>query len=368
MRVSVAHVEVGSEERRLVDQALTSGSLAQGKLVQELEAQFTELSGSTASVATSSGTTSLQLALEVAGVGPGDEVITSPFTFVATLNAILSRGAIARLVDIDPGTFNMRPDLVEATITSATKALMPVHLYGLPADMDSFTRLCASRGLRLVEDAAQAHLATANGYRVGTFDLGCFSLYATKNMTAGEGGLITVSRPEDADLLRALRNQGMRDRYEYVAIGYNYRLTDVAAAIGLGQLQRLQESMERRRRNADFLTEALHDIPGIATPVVPAGYGPVWHQYTIRVQPGAALTRNQLAARLAELGIGTGVYYPKALVDYPIFRDHPRVLWDDVSVARTAAAEVLSLPVHPYLDQEDLDAIASGVREALGGN
>ena len=366
MRINVAHVEVGPEERQLVDRALSSGALAQGQLVRELEAQFGTLSGAASCIATSSGTTALQLALEVAGVGPGVEVITSPFTFVATLNAILSRGAVARLVDIDPVTFNVRLDLVEAAITPATKALMPVHLYGLPADMEGFIELAQTHGLRLVEDAAQAHLATTLGYRVGTFDLGCFSLYATKNMTSGEGGLITSARPEDEALLRALRNQGMQERYEYVAIGYNYRLTDIAAAIGLGQLGRLQGAMERRRHNAEYLTEALHGLPGIVPPSVPAGYEHVWHQYTIRVTPEAPVSREELARQLAERGIGTGVYYPKALVDYPIFHDHPNVRWDDISAAQAAAREVLSLPVHPHLTRDDLDAIAAGIRGAVG--
>lgn len=366
MRINVAHVEVGPEERELLFRTLDNGALAQGRLVRELEVQFGSLSGAASCIATSSGTTALQLALEAAGVGPGDEVITSPFTFVATLNSILSRGARARLVDINPATFNLRADLVAAAITPATKVLMPVHLYGLPADMVELIGVARDHGLRVVEDAAQAHLATVMGYRVGTYDLGCFSLYATKNMTSGEGGLITAARSENDALLRALRNQGMQGRYEYVTVGYNYRLTDIAAAIALGQLQRLQGAIERRRENAAFLTEALSGVPGIVPPTVPEGYEHVWHQYTIRVTPEAPISRDQLASQLADKGIGTGIYYPKALVDYPIFHDHSGVAWDDVSEARAAALEVLSLPVHPRLSPADLEDIARSIRGALG--
>jgi dTDP-4-amino-4,6-dideoxygalactose transaminase len=225
MRIAISQVSIGAEERELVEKVLLSGNLAQGKLVAELEARFADLAQAAHVVATSSGTTALQLALEVAGVGPGDEVVTSPFTFVATLNAILGRGAVARLVDIDPVTFNVVPELVEAALGARTKALMPVHLYGLPADMGRIGSLAHQYGLRVVEDAAQAHLATQGDYHVGTEDLGCFSLYATKNLPAGEGGLVTARDEADADRLRVLRNQGMRARYEYVAVGYNYRLT-----------------------------------------------------------------------------------------------------------------------------------------------
>lgn len=367
MRIELTHVEVPTDARHRLEEVLDSGALVQGRIVDMLERTFRTMSGASHCVATSSGTSALQLALEAAGVGPGDEVITSPFTFAATLNAILSRGAIARLVDIDPWTFNARSDLAESAISPATKALMPVHLYGLPADMQAFCQLAERYRLRLVEDAAQAHLATAKGYPVGTFDLGCFSLYATKNLMAGEGGLVTASRTPDAAFLRVLRNQGMQDRYDYVAVGYNYRLTDLAAALAVGQLARLRQATAQRSKNASFLTQALTGLPGVVLPAVLDGYEHVWHQYTIRVTAQAALSRDDLAHYLAVAGIGSAVYYPKALVDYPVFRDHPNVRWDDVAEARAAAREVLALPVHPYLSQGDLDEIASTIRAAMRG-
>jgi dTDP-4-amino-4,6-dideoxygalactose transaminase len=367
MRIAISQVSIGAEERELVERVLLSGNLAQGKFVAELEARFADLAQAAHVVATSSGTTALQLALEVAGVGPGDEVVTSPFTFVATLNAILGRGAVARLVDIDPVTFNVVPELVEAALGARTKALMPVHLYGLPADMGRIGSLAHQYGLRVVEDAAQAHLATQGDYHVGTEDLGCFSLYATKNLPAGEGGLVTARDEADADRLRVLRNQGMRARYEYVAVGYNYRLTDLAAAVALGQLTRIAQIMDARRRNAEFLTSALQHIPGLITPQVPSGYTHVWHQYTVRVTAEAPLTRDQLGTALDAKGIGTGVYYPKVLVDHPIFAEHPGVLADELPVARQLATEVISLPVHQGLSLVDLGRIATAVRASFEG-
>ncbi|HUY09703.1 MAG TPA: DegT/DnrJ/EryC1/StrS family aminotransferase [Candidatus Dormibacteraeota bacterium] len=365
MRINVSQVYVGSEERVLLGDALSSGGLVQGRLVAELEARFGDLARAHHVVATSSGTTALQLALEVAGVGPGDEVVTSPFTFVATLNAILVRGAIARLVDIDPDTFNVDPDLMDDAVSSRTKALMPVHLYGLPADMERIGQIADRRGLRLVEDAAQAHFSKQGGYHVGTRDLGCFSLYATKNLAAGEGGLITAMQDVDDDSLRVLRNQGMRSRYEYVTVGYNFRLTDMAAALALGQLSRIDDTMAIRSRNAEFLTSALADLDGLITPTIPQGYKHVWHQYTVRLTPDARVTRDELAAELDSRDIGSGIYYPKILPDHAVFGNHPGVQFGDLSVARRIASEVLSLPVHQGLTLSDLERIASAVRSIV---
>lgn len=367
MHINISDVSISSEEHALVSQVLQSGNLAQGRIVAELETKFGDLVGAKHVVATSSGTTALQLALEVAGVGPGDEVITSPFTFVATLNSILTRGAIARLVDIDPVTFNVRPDLVEGAISDKTKAIMPVHLYGLLADMDRIRHIAEKHNLRVVEDAAQAHFATQGGYSAGTLDLGCFSLYATKNLSAGEGGLITVQNAADSDRLRVLRNQGMRNRYEYVAVGYNYRLTDLAAALALAQLPRLSDVITARRRNAAFLTSALRDLPGVVAPSVPTGYAHVWHQYTLRLSQEAPLTRGELADVLAAHGVGTGIYYPKILPDHRVFAEHPNVIAGNLPDARRVASEVISLPVHQGLSDTDLHQIADAVTGAFKG-
>ncbi|MGH7639777.1 MAG: DegT/DnrJ/EryC1/StrS family aminotransferase [Candidatus Dormibacteria bacterium] len=366
MRIGVSQVLVGTEERSLLERVLSSGHLVQGAMVAEFETGFAKLAGAQHAVATSSGTTALQLALEVAGVGPGDEVVTSPFTFVATLNAILGRGAVARLVDIDPQTFNVRPEQVAEAVNSRTKALMPVHLYGLAADMTSLLPIARERSLRLVEDAAQAHCATDGDYPVGTADLGCFSLYATKNLAAGEGGVVTAADPGDADLLQVLRNQGMRDRYQYVAVGYNYRLTDMAAALALGQMARLESNMARRQQNAAYLTGHLQGLTGLTTPTVPEGSRHVWHQYTVRVGRDAPIGRAALRRFLAEREIGSAVYYPRVLPDHQVFTTHPLIQVGDLTEARLAADEVLSLPVHQLLRQSDLEEIVDGVRAAFG--
>ena len=366
MRISISQVRVGPVERRLVAEVLDRGALVQGELVAKLEHSFAHRAGSTFAVATSSGTAALQLALEVAGVGVGDEVITTPFTFGATLNAILGRGAVAHLVDIDPRTFNLNPRRVRSAMTSATKAVVPVHLYGLPADMDSFQTLRDRTRVRIVEDAAQAHFAAQGGYRVGTMDLGCLSLYATKNLSAGEGGIVTGSSPEDEDTLRLLRNQGTRKPYDYAAIGYNYRLTELAAAIGLGQMAGLDDRMAARSRNATLLTEALSQVPGLITPVVPAGYSHVWHQYTIRLTDRASLNRDQLSARLRDRGIEARVYYPQVLPDYPIYAQHPNVVAGPLPNARMVATQVLSLPVHHGLTPADVSEVADAIKYELG--
>jgi dTDP-4-amino-4,6-dideoxygalactose transaminase len=366
MRIGIAHVGVGPVERSLIAEVLDHGALVQGNLVAQLEESFMRRAGSAFAVATSSGTTALQLALEVAGVGAGDHVITTPFTFGATLNSILGRGAVAHLVDIDSATFNLDPLLVRAATTPLTKAVVPVHLYGLAANMDGYRDLRHESGIRIIEDAAQAHFAVQAGYRVGTMDLGCFSLYATKNLITGEGGVVTGASLQDRDQLRLLRNQGMREPYNYEAIGYNYRLTEVAAAIGLGQMVQLEARMAARARNAAILTAALEGLPGLIVPSIPAGYWHVWHQYTVRLTDRAPLTRDELVARLHQRGIEARVYYPKVLADYPIYAHHPNVVAGPLPNARLVAQQVVSLPVHHGLTPEEVAEVAQVVTSTLG--
>jgi dTDP-4-amino-4,6-dideoxygalactose transaminase len=363
--IAVSAVDLGAEEEALVLEVLRSGRLAQGPMVERLEAGFRELAHTRNAVAVSSGTTALAVALEALGVGAGDEVLTSPFTFIATLNAILEAGAVATFVDI-ADDFTIPADAVDAAINPATRAVMPVHLYGLPADIAAIAHTAHERGVALVEDAAQALGATAAGQPVGSFGLGCFSLYATKNLTSGEGGVVTCDDDDIADRLRLLRNQGMRARYEYELPGHNYRLTDLQAAVAIPQLARLETVTQRRRRNAVALTAGLEDVPGLVCPSVPAGRTHVWHQYTVRVTPAARHSRDEVVTMLGERGVGTGVYYPRIVTDHDCYRAHPQVRVADVPNARAAAAEVLSLPVHPGLTDDDLATIVGAVREVLG--
>ena len=355
-----------AEAEQLVLDVLRSGRIAQGPMVARLEAGFAALCGVDHAIAVTNGTVALVAALQALGIGPGDEVVTSPFTFAATLNAILECGAVARFADIDPRTFTVDPAAVADAITARTRVLMPVHLYGQAADMARIASLAAERGLALVEDAAQAHGATIGGRAVGSFGLGSFSLYATKNVTSGEGGMLTTDDSLLADSLRVLRNEGMRDRYRYERIGHNYRLTDVQAAIAIPQLVHLAESNERRRINAAQLDRGLAGLPGLVTPIVAPGNTHVFHQYTVRVTRDARLDRDELARRLAENGVETGVYYPRVVHDYECYRSHPGVVITPVPVAARAAREVLSLPVHPRLSATDVDRVVDVIRRALG--
>lgn len=354
-----------SEAAPLVDEVLRSGAIAQGPMVKRLEDGFAEIAGVRHAVAVNSGTTALIAALDVLDVKPGDEVVTSPFTFVATLNAILAAGATARFADISADDFCVDPDAVAAEIGPKAKVLMPVHLYGQMADMGKLAPLAEQHGLRVVEDAAQAVGASLDGRAAGSYGVGCFSLYATKNVTTAEGGVITTDDDAIADRLRVLRNQGMRQRYQYEFPGQNYRMTDVHAAIGIPQLARVAELNAARQRNAETLSKGLADVAGLVLPDVQPGRTHVWHQYSVLVTEDAPLTRDELSARLIERGIGNGVYYPKVVFDYDCYRDLPTVVTAEVPVARRIASQVLSLPVHPKLTDSDLSQIIDVIREVL---
>ncbi len=350
----------------LVTEVLESGVIAQGPMVKRFENTFAEIAGVEHAVAVNSGTTALVASLQVLDLQPGDEVVTSPFTFVATLNAILEAGATARFADIREDDFCVDPDAVAAAVGPRTKVLMPVHLYGQMADMNKLAPLADEYGLAMVEDAAQSIGARHDDRAAGSYGLGCFSLYATKNVTTAEGGVITTSDATLADRLRVLRNQGMRARYQYEVAGHNYRMTDLHAAVGIPQLDKLEALTARRRANAAALSQGLADLPGLRLPSVLPGRTHVWHQYTVLVGEDAALTRDELAAALTERGIGNGIYYPKVVFDYDCYRDNPGVIASDVPVATRVAAQALSLPVHPKLTEADVATIVTTVREVLG--
>jgi perosamine synthetase len=355
-----------SESEPYVLEVLRSGCIAQGPMVKRFEERFAELCGVEHAVAVNSGTTALVAALQVLDLEPGDEVLTSPFTFVATLNAILEAGATARFVDIRAQDFCVDPEALAAAVSPRTKVLMPVHLYGQTADMDPIAKLAADQGLAVVEDAAQAHGAHYDGRRAGSFGLGCFSFYATKNITTGEGGAVTTNDAGLADRLRVLRNQGMRERYVYEVAGHNYRMTDLHAALAIPQLEHAARVIEARRANARALSEGLSGIPGLRVPAELPGRGHVWHQYTILVDDQAALTRDELAAELQRRGVGCGVYYPKLVTDYACYQGNPRVLRGETPVAASIARQCLSLPVHPALTADQLAEICAAVRGLLG--
>jgi perosamine synthetase len=241
-----------------------------------------------------------------------------------------------------------------------------VHLYGQTADAPAFLDLAQRRGLALVEDSAQSHGATIGGRAAGSFGIGCFSFYGTKNLTTGEGGILTTDDDTIADRLRVLRNQGMRARYQYEMAGHNYRLTDLQAALAIPQLDRYESAVKRRQANAATLSAGLADVPGLVVPRELEGRSHVWHQYTVRVTADAKVSRDELAAKLLEAGVGNGIYYPKLVFDYPTYLEHPRVRVSDVPVAARIVTEVLSLPVHPRVSEDDAARVVEAVRSILG--
>ena len=364
--IPITTVTFGEEEEQLVLEVLRSGSIAQGPQVLAFETKFSEMFDIPHVVAVNNGTTALIAALQVIDLQPGDEVLTSPFTFVATLNAILEVGATATFADISDDDFNLYAASAAERVSPNTKVLLPVHLYGQMADMEPISDLANAHGLRILEDAAQSHGASYRGRYAGSYGLGTFSLYATKNITTGEGGLITTDDPAIADRLRVLRNQGMRARYMYEMAGNNYRLTDLQAAIGIPQLERYGRSVAARQHNAARLIEGLHDVPGVAVPRQLVGREHVWHQFTIRVTDEARVSRDAFVEQLAARGVGAGVYYPKLVFDYDAYRSHPRVVASDVPVAARVVKEVVSLPVHNRLTEADLTEVISAVRSIAG--
>lgn len=365
--IPITSVAFGEEEEKRVLEVLRSGMIAQGPVVAEFETAFADLCQVKHAVAVNNGTTSLIASLQVLDLKPGDEVITSPFTFIATLNAILATGATAVLADICEEDFNIDPTSVENLITERTKVIMPVHLYGQMANMKPLVNLAKKYNLTIVEDAAQAHGASYQGQMAGTFGLGSFSLYATKNLTTGEGGIITTNDDAYADRIRVMRNQGMRQRYEYVMEGNNYRLTDLQAALAIPQLNRYPETLQKRTSNAFFLSESLSDVEGLQLPKQLEGRKHVWHQYTVRLGPECAMTRDQFIEALTDAGIGYGIYYPKLVSEYAPYLDNERVQAHSTPVAANVVSQVVSLPVHDHLTQDDLNHVVRTVLQALKG-
>ncbi|HLY35581.1 MAG TPA: DegT/DnrJ/EryC1/StrS family aminotransferase [Candidatus Limnocylindria bacterium] len=350
--IPIARPTMGDEEKQLVWSALESGFLAQGARVHELEERFAEYVGVPHAIATSSGTTALHLALLGYGIGDGDEVITVPFTFIASATSILYTGARPAFVDVRPDDFCMDPSLLEAAITPRTRAIMPVSLYGQPADLPAIAAIAERHGLALIEDAAQSHGAAIGDRRSGTWGAGVFSFYPTKNMTTGEGGMVTTADGELAERIRLLREHGMKVRYHHDVLGYNFRMSDIHASIGLAQLAKLPGYNARRREIAARYDAELR---GVTTPAVRPGVTHVYHQYTIRVN-----RRDEFVERLRERGVGSGVYYP-----IPVDRQKPLVALgygqQRFPVTELLTEQVLSIPVHPSLSDAEVSTVIAAV-------
>ncbi|WGD38088.1 DegT/DnrJ/EryC1/StrS family aminotransferase [Lysinibacter sp. HNR] len=364
--IPITTVQFGIEEEQRVLEVIRSGLIAQGPVVAEFEQRFAELCGTKHAIAVNNGTTALIAALQVLNLQPGDEVITSPFTFVATLNAIIEAGATAVFADIRDNDFNIDPTKVEALITERTRVIAPVHLYGQTADMNPLVEIANKHNLVLLEDTAQSHAARYHGKAAGSFGIGTFSFYATKNITTGEGGMITTNDDKIADSLRVLRNQGMRARYEYESVGNNYRLTDLQAALALPQLDRYSQTIKTRQENAAKLISGLRGVPGIKLPAQLPDREHVWHQFTVLITDETTITRDEFVVALREYGVGCGVYYPKVVFDYDSYRSHPLVRASAVPVATSVALQAVSLPVHAHLTDENIAEIVTTVRTVLG--
>ncbi|HEU4571756.1 MAG TPA: DegT/DnrJ/EryC1/StrS aminotransferase family protein [Candidatus Limnocylindrales bacterium] len=356
--IPIARPDLGQEEIAAVTEVIESGMIAQGRKVKELEERWAEFVGVKHAIATANGTLALMSIFSGIGLEPGDEVITVSHTFAATANAILSTGATPVFVDIEPDTYVIDAKQIERAITPRTRAICPVHLFGLVADMDMIRAIADRHGLVVVEDACQAHGATFRGAMAGSFGHGAFSLYATKNMTTAEGGFVTTNDDQLADWLRLYRNQGMRTRYQFEMLGYNYRMTDIAAAIGHRQLDKLPRNTARRQAIAARYDAAFGELP-IGLPVVPDGRVHVYHQYTLNV--GGA--RDAILADLREAGVGADVYYP-----LPVHRQsyiQERGLHADLPVTDAAAAQTLALPMFPGLTDAEQDAVIDAVSTAV---
>jgi dTDP-4-amino-4,6-dideoxygalactose transaminase len=354
-QISIADPDIGPEEHRRVHDVLESGRLADGPTVRSFESEFASFCGVDHGVATSNGTTALETAIRAVGLGEDDTIVTSPFSFIASANAIQLAGPSVAFADIDPETYNLDPEAVRTVLDDReVDAILAVHLYGLPAPMGRLRELADEYDCLLLEDSAQAHGAAIDGQLTGSLgDAACFSFYPTKNMTTGEGGMVVTDDEAVADRAARYVNHGRTDSYAHATVGHNFRLTSIGAAIGLAQLEKLPDYTAARRTTADRLTEALGPVDGIETPTEPKGFTHVYHQYTVRTS-----NRQAFRSYLDAANVDTAIYYPTPIHQQPPY-EHLEVAAPE---AEQAAEQVVSLPVHPGLSSADVDRLATVLR------
>ncbi|MDR1951956.1 MAG: DegT/DnrJ/EryC1/StrS family aminotransferase [Elusimicrobiota bacterium] len=358
--INIAAPIVGAEEKKAVEEVLDSKMLASGKYVDEFEKNFADYCGVKYAIANTNGTTALHTALLSCAIKAGDKVVTTPFSFIATSNSILFCGAKPIFADIDPQTFNIDPKSLEDVLKKEknVKAVVIVHLYGLMCDMDAILKLKKKYKFKLIEDCAQAHGASYKGKKAGSFgDAASFSFYATKNMMTGEGGMTFVANSKADKYARQVINHGRGGHSVFTVLGYNYRMTNLAASIGIEQLKHLESWIEKRNENALKYTEAFKDIDFIQTPIIPKDYRHVFHQYTLRIKNSK---REKFIKHLKENGIGCGIYYDKVLYQQPYYKKLGYKC--AFSNAQKAAEEVVSIPVHPLLSDIDIEKIIETVK------
>ena len=359
VKIPIARPALGQDEISAVTAVLESGMLAAGDRVAEFETKFADYCGATHAVAINNGTAALHAALLAAEIGHGDEVIVPAFSFIATASAVLMSGAKPIFCDVSDQTYTINPDQLEERVTPRTRAVIAVHLYGQPFEVRRVQEACELHNLKLIEDAAQAHGALYHGGKVGGFGhFGCFSFYATKNMVTGEGGMVTTSEKAYAERLRQIINHGQSEKYVHTRLGYNYRMTDIAAAVGIAQLKKLEKFNLRRRKNADYYNANL-SVKGLVSPAVAPGMHHVYHQYVIRLTEEFPMKRDAFIDYLTSKGIGSAVHYPVPIHRQPLFGlvNYP----DPCPVSTQLSSSVLSLPVHPLLDQKELAYICDTI-------
>ncbi|MDY6775299.1 MAG: DegT/DnrJ/EryC1/StrS family aminotransferase [Halobacteria archaeon] len=377
--VSVAEPVLGDEERVNIEEVLDSGRFLQGPYVEEFEEKWAEYVGTEHAVAVSNGTTAIQLTLKALGLEPGDEVIVPSLTFGSTATAVVHQAGVPVFADIDRELYSLDHTDLERCVTDETFAVMPVHLYGHPAEMDEIREFANKHGLHVIEDAAQAHGASYKGDKVGSIgDAGCFSFYATKNITTGEGGIVTTDSSELAEELRSLRSHGMANRDEHVTLGYNYRMSELNGAIGEAQVDRLDEFNERRREVSERLFEELGDLdwlePATVRNYVEHAY--FWAPFEIQTEE-IGMTGKEVWSKLKEEGVETRHRYNVPLYDQPVFTEHrgfnSEFPWSvnpndhsyDLSLPNVedVVGNMIGLPNHPNITDEEVEYVIETVRE-----
>lgn len=361
MTIKISHPIVGEDEVKAVKEVVSTGIIARGPVTRRFEEEFGRYIGVKHAIATSNGTAALHAALRALDIKEGDEVITTPFSFISSSNSILYVGAKPVFADIDPKTYNIDPEKVIERIGSRTKALLIVHLYGQPCEMKVLREIASDYKLYLIEDASQAHGAEYKGKKVGGFgDIATFSFYATKNMTTGEGGMVLTNDDVLARKIRLFINHGQDRKYNHVILGYNYRITDIQAAVGIVQLGKLDLWNKKRIENASFYSEKFSGLDGVKPPYVSSHVKHVFHQYVIWVDE-----REDLMRYLDNNDIQTAVHYPMPIYKQPLYRE---LGYDEYhEYVEEAANHVLSIPVHPLLSKDQLNKIVDTIYEYYEG-
>jgi perosamine synthetase len=363
LKVPIAKPSFGKEEEEALKAVLESGILVQGEKTKSFEKEFAEYVGAKHAVAVTNGTIALDVALKTLKLDPGDEVVTSAFSFISSGNCILFQGAKPVFADINPRTFNIDPSHVAEKITAKTKAIIPIHMFGQPAEMDAIKEIAEEKKVAVIEDAAQAHGAEYKGKKAGSIgDMACFSFYATKNMTTGEGGMITTNNRKLAERARLLINHGQSQKYHHDTLGYNYRMTELSAALGLVQLKKLDEFNEKRRENAKRLTKGLCNLHGLTPPYVKNNVKHVFHQYVVRVEETYTKKRDELASQLTGKGVGVAIHYPIPIYRQPLYQ---KLSYEgtECPITEEMCMRVLSIPVHPLVDISALEYILDALKD-----